>query len=96
LRATDGTLEGTFSSSPAPYAVVFGNAEIWITGAPDTYNLRGSDGLLLGRFSPPATNTTGVAFDGENVWVAEYNINSVGKLDGKCDSEQCSWRNHYE
>jgi hypothetical protein len=44
------------------------------------YELRASDGAILGLFSPPRTNTTGVAFDGANIWVAGYNTNVVGKL----------------
>jgi hypothetical protein len=41
--------------------------------------LRASDGGLLGNF-PVGITPIGVAFDGANIWVANFNSKNVSKL----------------
>jgi DNA-binding beta-propeller fold protein YncE len=41
--------------------------------------LRGSDGMSLGTFTV-GTGPSGVAFDGANVWVVNFNSGTVSKL----------------
>jgi hypothetical protein len=42
--------------------------------------LRTNDGQILHFYSTPTTNTSGVLFDGRNVWVTGYNNNAAGVL----------------
>src|SRR5580704_18372801 len=78
LRASDGTVLGTFTVGGSPYGVAFDGQNIWVSGSPELFELRASDGKAVGFW--PLTNGTGLAFDGANVWVAGYSVNKVGKL----------------
>jgi DNA-binding beta-propeller fold protein YncE len=80
LRASDGTVLGTFTVGGSPYGVAFDGENIWVSGSPELFELRATDGKTLGFWDPPGTNTAGVAFDGANVWIAGYNDSKVGKL----------------
>jgi DNA-binding beta-propeller fold protein YncE len=79
MKASDGTILGTFTVGGLPYDVGFDGEHIWVSGAPELFELRASDGGYLRHFSPN-TNTSGIAFDGANVWVGGYNNSTVGKL----------------
>jgi hypothetical protein len=71
---------GTFTVGGLPYGIAFDGANIWVGGAPQVDELRGSDGAILGVFNIPQTNATGVAFDGANVWIAGLDDNKVYKF----------------
>lgn len=45
----------------------------------DVTKLRAVDGALQGTF-PAGIGPFGIAFDGSNVWIANFNINTVTKL----------------
>ena len=70
LRASDGTVLGTFAVGTQPMGVAFDGANIWVTN--DVSNtvtkLRASDGTVLGTFGV-GNHPLGVAFDGANIWV---------------------------
>jgi DNA-binding beta-propeller fold protein YncE len=71
LRASDGTVLGTFAAGSGPSAVVFDGTNVWVanvTGA-SVSKLRASDGTVLGTF-PVGNNPSGLAFDGANMWVS--------------------------
>jgi DNA-binding beta-propeller fold protein YncE len=78
LRASDGTVLGTFTVGLEPYGVVFDGEDVWVSGAIAIFELRASDGFVAGAW--PLTNATGLAFDGADIWVAGYSINKVVKL----------------
>ncbi|MGB7149366.1 MAG: hypothetical protein WBD45_09440, partial [Terriglobales bacterium] len=80
LRASDGSVVGTFTGGTSPYGIAFDGQNIWVSGAVSVFELRASDGQVEGYWNAPRTNLTGVAFDGANIWVAGYNNNKVGKL----------------
>jgi hypothetical protein len=69
---------GTFAVGGLPYGVAFDGANIWVSGDPNTAELRASDGAIVGKYSNQ--NGTGVAFDGANIWVAVTFENSVNKM----------------
>jgi DNA-binding beta-propeller fold protein YncE len=82
LRASDGTMLGTFGAGSGPLEVAFDGANIWMTNAFGTsavIKLRASDGTMLATFSV-GPNPLGIAFDGVNIWVANNNTNTVSKL----------------
>jgi hypothetical protein len=82
LRAKDGANLGTFSlGGDSPWAVAFDGEDIWVTGTPDVFELRASDGAILDKFhDPPGSFTEGVAFDGANIWLALPYDNALGKF----------------
>jgi hypothetical protein len=77
LRASDGTVLGTFPVGVNPTGVAFDGANIWVAGGNNVTKLRASDGFVLGTFLLGA-GPFGVAFDGANIWVAGGN--NVTKL----------------
>jgi DNA-binding beta-propeller fold protein YncE len=81
LRASDGTLLGTFAVGSAPVAVAFDGANVWVvnTGSKNVSKLRASDGAGLGAFAV-GDNPFGLAFDGANIWVTNQGSNTVSKL----------------
>ena len=80
LRASDGTVLGTFPVGALPQSVVFDGVNIWVTNfsSNTVTKLRASDGALIGTF-PTGQFPEGVAFDGSNVWVVNAGSNTVSK-----------------
>ncbi len=79
LRASDGTVLGTFSAPGSPYGVVFDGTNIWVTSGDGFVDqFRVSDGTLLQAIF--VGGPTGIAFDGANIWVASTGFNQVSKL----------------
>ena len=58
--------------------MAFDGTNIWLSGESFVIELRASDGAELGRW--PSSGTAGIAFDGANIWVGEFNDNALGKL----------------
>jgi DNA-binding beta-propeller fold protein YncE len=79
LRASDGTVLGTFPSPPSdgPYGIAFDGTYIWVSGDSYVFVLRASDGAQVASH---VLQTSGVAFDGAHVWMAETNGNRVLKF----------------
>ncbi len=84
LRASDGSLVGTYPAGDWPLAdatvdAVFDGTHIWITTQRGTVSkLRASDGALVGTY-PAASVLTGSAYDGTHIWVTS-NRGTVSKL----------------
>jgi DNA-binding beta-propeller fold protein YncE len=78
LRASDGKLLGTFPAAGGPYGIAFDGTNIWLSGDAYVIELRASDGVQIGFWSPGPT--TGIGFDGANVWVSVLGDNSVAKM----------------
>jgi len=88
VRASDGTVLGTFSVGRNPFALVFDGANIWSANSMDSTvtKLRASDGARLGTFAT-GVGPESLAFDGSNIWVANATSNNVTRLrasDGAC------------
>jgi YVTN family beta-propeller protein len=81
LRASDGTVLGTYPAGSNPEVVAFDGANIWVVnyGGNNVTKLRASDGTNLGTF-PVGTHPQGIAFDGANIWVANSGSGTVTKL----------------
>jgi len=84
VRASDGTVMGTFMVGHAPLAVVFDGASIWVFNQDATIGgtvmiLRPSDGAKLYTISP-VTSPMGALFDGTNMWVSATDVNGLAKL----------------
>lgn len=77
VRVSDGTVLGTFTAPDGPYDIAFDGTYLWISGTLYTMVMRGSDGVLVGQWKIPPT--TGVAFDGAHVWIANLNQNTITK-----------------
>jgi hypothetical protein len=82
FRAKDGANLGTFSlGGTTPWGVAFDGNDIWVTTSPDVFELRPSDGHILGIFhDPPGSSVAGIAFDGANIWVAATFNNALNKM----------------
>ena len=92
LRASDGTVLGTFNVS-GPVGIAFDGANIWVVNG-DISNsvtkLRASDGACAGVVNPGdrsactftvgGTGPNAIAFDGANMWVANFNSDNVTEL----------------
>jgi hypothetical protein len=78
LRASDGKNLGTFPVGVS-YLVAFDSVDIWVTTPAWVYEVRRSDGAVLGTLNGGAS-PFGIAFDGANIWVADTNGKSVSKL----------------
>ena len=80
LRASDGTLLGTFNTGAAPVALVFDGTNIWVANHDNSTvtKLRASDGTLLGTFNTGAAPVA-LVFDGANIWVANHDNSTVTK-----------------
>jgi DNA-binding beta-propeller fold protein YncE len=70
LRASDGTLIGTYPVGHTPYFMAFDGSNIWVTNGGDNTvtKIRASSGALVGTY-PVGLRPDMVAFDGSNVWV---------------------------
>ena len=80
FRAKDGKNLGEFFLSDA-WGVAFDGENIWVSGTPDVYELRPSDGKIIGRFRHHDSGApTGIAFDGASLWVSETFSNAIAKF----------------
>jgi hypothetical protein len=50
-----------------------------VAGSQSVIKLRASDGVSLGSF-PVGAGAFAIAFDGANMWVANFNGNDISKL----------------
>jgi DNA-binding beta-propeller fold protein YncE len=84
LRASDGTLLGTFTAEGAPVGIAFDGANIWVANSAalssSVTKLRASDGALLGTFPVGGQAPWGIVFDGTSIWVSNSESNSVSKI----------------
>ena len=76
LRASDGTVLGTFLAGNLANGVAFDGQNIWVSGV-FLVELKASDGSQVTYFQ--AASGAGVAFDGANVWAVGINSANVGK-----------------
>jgi len=81
MRASDGTILGTFPVGSKPAFVAFDGANVWVTNSQSqsVTEIRASDGTVLGTF-PAGNGCNGIAFDGTNIWVANNTDNTLTKL----------------
>jgi hypothetical protein len=60
--------------------LLYDGANIWVTVSPNTVSkLRASDGAFLGFFNRGGVST-GIAFDGANIWVGDGLGTTVSKF----------------
>jgi hypothetical protein len=60
--------------------LLYDGANIWVTVSPNTVSkLRASDGAFLGFFNRGGVST-GIAFDGANIWVGNGLGTTVSKF----------------
>ena len=81
MRASDGTVLGTFAVGAAPQGVAFDGTNIWVANlnSNNVTKIRASDGALLGTYPVSGTGNS-VVFDGENIWVSNTTGNRLTKL----------------
>src|SRR5262249_2526834 len=81
LRATDGTLLGTFAVGTHPQGIAYDGTNMWIVNktSGNVTKMRASDGSVQGTFGA-GSNAYAAAFDGANIWVANYSDNNITKL----------------
>jgi len=81
LRASDGTILGTFQVGDGPCRMAFDGANMWVANSfgNNLSKLRASDGQLLATI-PVGREPVGLAFDGENMWVTNTQDSTVSKL----------------
>lgn len=81
LRASDGSLLGTYAVGNAPFGIVFDGSNMWVTNRNDNNvtKLRASDGANLGSV-PVGANPGPIGFDGTNVWVSNVNDHNVSEF----------------
>src|ERR1051326_5903894 len=66
----------------SPQLLAFDGSSMWITtNNASVVRVRASDGSVLGTFTGFSV-PYGVAYDGAHVWVVDWNINGVKKLNG--------------
>jgi hypothetical protein len=67
----DGQQEGTFQVPSSFGALAFDGVNIWVPNNGGTVTkLRASDGKLLGTFNAGNADGSGIAFDGQNLWLS--------------------------
>jgi len=81
LRASDGSMIGTYAVGDSPYGVAFDGAFIWVANYNDdtVSKLRASDGYLCGTYAVGYA-PYGIAFDGTNIWISNTGSDTVSKL----------------
>jgi hypothetical protein len=83
IRASDATIVARFTPGACPpWLIAFDGTSIWAVGGPAgdcAMKVRPDDGLVLGAYAV-GPHPLGMAFDGANVWVANYFGNTVTKL----------------
>jgi len=77
LRASDGTILATYSVPDGPYGIAFDGTDMWLSGDLYIRVLRASDGAEVWA---QQVQTSGVAFDGAYVWIAQTNANQLLKF----------------
>lgn len=91
LRASDGTNIGTIPFSNAS-AMAFDGINMWVVNQGSggsngsVTKIRASDNAVLGTF-PVGRTPLGIAYDGSNVWITNWDDNTVTRLrasDGAC------------
>ena len=87
LRASDGSLVGTYPVGSNPQGVAFDGTNIWVVNSAgdSVTKLRASDGGLVGTYAV-GSSPYGIAFDGTSIWVA----NSVGYTETKLQAKDGS------
>jgi hypothetical protein len=67
----DGSQAGTYQVTKTPYAIGFDGTDIFVVSNGGTVTkLRASDGKLMGTFSGGNADGSGIAFDGQNLWLS--------------------------
>jgi len=81
IRASDGTLLGTFSAGSGPTWVTFDGTNLWVVdNSGDTLTkIRSADGTNLATV-PVGGSPLGIASDGANLWVANSLDNTVSRV----------------
>jgi len=80
----DGTQAGTFKVARGLLTLAFDGADIWVPNNGGTVTkLRASDGENLGTFGAGNADGSGIAFDGENLWLSGGDIVEMRPSDGK-------------
>ncbi len=80
LRASDGSLMGTYPVGQSPHGIIFDGANMWVANSLDNnvMKLRCSDGSVVGTYNVGETPYD-MTFDGVNIWVVN-GAGSVSKL----------------
>ncbi len=79
LRASDGAFLGSFYvGGSSPTSILYAAGKIWVATYTGGSILRPSDGKVFGYFG--GYGSEGVTFDGENVWVANAESDTVTKI----------------
>ena len=78
MRASDGTVLGTYDVGSAPQGVAFDGTNIWVANlnSNNVTKLRASDGSLVATY-PIFGKGFGIAFDGQSIWVTSVNSGSI-------------------
>ena len=63
----------------APYGAVFDGTYVWFTTGPYLVQVRPTDGKILQLFRTSGMSA-GIAFDGANLWIAEYDGKTISKM----------------
>lgn len=81
LRATDGTILGTFAVGTLPVAAAFDGTSVWVANyvSNNVTKLRAEDGEVVGTVAV-GTSPSAMAFDGENIWVTNTSSDSVTEI----------------
>jgi hypothetical protein len=82
LNVSDGTVAGTVTNVPGPYALVYDGANIWAS------NQNNAQVTKVNTSTPTLQTSTvqvgnvpkGMAFDGANIWVANYQDNTLTEI----------------
>src|SRR5437016_8861949 len=79
LRASDGSLIAAYSVS-SPLRVLHDGINVWtVSNAGIVTKVRAKDGVVLASY-PAGGPASGIAFDGENVWVSNPESDKVTKI----------------
>ena len=81
LRASDGSVVGTYMVGLSPNGIAYDGTNIWVTieGFSTVIVLRASDGSLVAQYFV-GSGPEGIAFDGANMWVANSGSGNLTKL----------------
>jgi outer membrane lipoprotein-sorting protein len=81
LKASDGSLVGTYSVGTAPLCITFDGVNIWVANyySNTVAKLKASDGSLVGTYSVGSYPVC-IASDGASIWVTNSVSNNVTKL----------------
>jgi DNA-binding beta-propeller fold protein YncE len=66
----DGTQAGTFNVGPTPTSLTFDGEDVFVAAIDGTVTkLRASDGQVLANYNAGNADGSGMAFDGQNLWL---------------------------